>query len=205
MSGKTILALKAACAIYQNMVNKVAAHTDENHDINWIKEKIREQGNILAQHQLSAKNRIAQNSKGLIRDGMVRVVNYIFDQTILMHGYSSVVMHVMIKAVQRGVRFNVIVTEGGLNGTGGQIIKEKLEDSNITTKLIPNTAVGIVMSKVDCIFVGCESVLENGGIMNKIGTFTVALCAKTFQKPFYVFTEALKFMKEFPLQAVRFR
>jgi translation initiation factor eIF-2B subunit alpha len=59
------------------------------------------------------------------------------------------------------------------------------------------------MPKVDCIFVGCEAVLENGGIVNKIGTFTVALCARTFQKPFYVFTESLKFMKEFPLQFVR--
>ena len=122
-----------------------------------------------------------------------------------MHGYSSVVMHVMIKAVQRGVRFNVIVTEGGGSGSGSssQSVKETLEQSNIPTKLIQNAAVATVMSKVDCIFVGCEAVLENGGIVNKVGTFTVALCAKTFQKPFYVFTEPLKFMKEFPLQFVR--
>jgi len=56
------------------------------------------------------------------------------------------------------------------------------------------------MPKIDCVFVGCEAVVENGGIINKIGTFTIALCAKTFQKPFYVFTESLKFMKEFPLK-----
>ncbi len=61
------------------------------------------------------------------------------------------------------------------------------------------------MPKVDCIFVGSEAVLENGGILNKVGTFTVALCAKTFQKPFYVFTESLKFMKEFPLKPVIFQ
>jgi translation initiation factor eIF-2B subunit alpha len=66
--------------------------------------------------------------------------------------------------------------------------------------LISNAAVGIVMPKIDCIFVGCEAVLENGGIVNKIGTFTIGLVAKTFQKPFYVFTESFKFMKEFPLQ-----
>ncbi len=125
-------------------------------------------------------------------------------QTILMHGFSSVVTHVMIKAVQRGVRFNVIVTEGH-SGKTGQSVKEILEQSNIATKLISNAAVGIIMPKVDCIFVGCESVLENGGIMNKVGTFTVALCAKTFQKPFYVFTESLKFMKEFPLKPVRIK
>ena len=96
-----------------------------------------------------------------------------------MHGYSTVVIHVLIKAVQRGVRFNVIVTEGQ-SGKNGAHIKKLLEQSNIPTKLISNSAVGIVMPKVDCIFVGCEAVLENGGIMNKIGTFTLALCAKTF-------------------------
>ena len=59
MTGKTQLALKAVCAIYLNMVNKVASGTDEIFDIKWIKEKIHEQSNILAQHQLSSKNRIA--------------------------------------------------------------------------------------------------------------------------------------------------
>ena len=96
-----------------------------------------------------------------------------------MHGYSSVVLHVLIKAVQRGIRFNVIVTEG-YSGKKGQTVKDILESSNIPTKLISNSAVGIVMPKVDCIFVGCEAVLENGGIVNKIGTFTIAMCAKTF-------------------------
>jgi len=53
---------------------------------------------------------------------------------------------------------------------------------------------------VDCVFVGSEAVLENGGIVNKIGTVTIALCAKAYNKPFYVFAESLKFLKRFPLQ-----
>ena len=56
------------------------------------------------------------------------------------------------------------------------------------------------MNSVDCVFVGAEAVLENGGIVNRIGTFTIALCAKARGKPFYVFTESLKFLKKFPLQ-----
>ena len=56
------------------------------------------------------------------------------------------------------------------------------------------------INKVDCVFVGAEAVLENGGIVNKIGTFTIALCAKAYNKPFYVFAESLKFLKRFPLE-----
>ncbi len=44
----------------------------------------------------------------------------------MMHGYSSVVIHVLVKAVQRGIRFNVIVTEGH-SGKTGHNIKEILE------------------------------------------------------------------------------
>jgi translation initiation factor eIF-2B subunit alpha len=32
------------------------------------------------------------------------------------------------------------------------------------------------------VFVGAEAVLENGGIVNKVGTFTIALCAKAYNK-----------------------
>lgn len=46
-----------------------------------------------------------------------------------MHGYSSVVLNVLIKAVQRGVRFNVIVTEAG--GKSGETVKAVLEESNV--------------------------------------------------------------------------
>lgn len=55
------------------------------------------------------------------------------------------------------------------------------------------------MNQVDCVFVGAEAVLENGGIANRVGTFTIALCAKAYNKPFYVFAESLKFLKFFPL------
>ena len=66
--------------------------------------------------------------------------------------------------------------------------------------MVLDSAVGMVMSQIDCVFVGAEAVVENGGIINKIGTFTIALCAKAYNKPFYVFAESLKFIKRFPLQ-----
>jgi translation initiation factor eIF-2B subunit alpha len=56
------------------------------------------------------------------------------------------------------------------------------------------------MNQIDCVFVGAEAVLENGGIVNRVGTFTIAVCAKAFNKPFYVFAESLKFRRGFPLQ-----
>ena len=77
----------------------------------------------------------------------------------------------------------------------------KCEELNIPCTVVLDSSVGMYMSlKVDCVFVGAEAVLENGGIFNRIGTMTIALCAKAYNKPFYVFAESLKFLKRFPLE-----
>ena len=47
--------------------------------------------------------------------------------------------------------------------------------------------------------VGAEGVVENGGIVNKIGTYTIAICAKMLNKPVYVFCESFKFVRMYPL------
>ena len=48
--------------------------------------------------------------------------------------------------------------------------------------------------------VGAEAVVENGGIINKLGTFQIATVAKAFDKPFYVAAESYKFARLFPLK-----
>lgn len=49
------------------------------------------------------------------------------------------------------------------------------------------------------VVVGAEGVMETGGIINKIGTLTLAVCAKEMNIPFYVMAESFKFIKEYPL------
>ena len=61
------------------------------------------------------------------------------------------------------------------------------------------SAVAYIMEKVDVVLVGAEGVVENGGIINKIGTYGVAIAAKTLNKPFYVAAESFKFTRLFPL------
>ncbi|XP_044010108.1 translation initiation factor eIF-2B subunit alpha, partial [Aphidius gifuensis] len=49
---------------------------------------------------------------------------------------------------------------------------------------------------------GAEGVAESGGIINKIGTYTMAICAKEMKKPFYVLAESFKFSRIYPLNQV---
>ncbi len=55
------------------------------------------------------------------------------------------------------------------------------------------------MHEIDYVFLGAEAVVENGGIINLVGTLTIALLANAHKKRVYVFTESLKFIKRFPL------
>ena len=56
-----------------------------------------------------------------------------------------------------------------------------------------------VMERVDLVVVGAEGVMENGGIINKVGTYGMAIAAKELGKPFYVAVESFKFARLFPL------
>ena len=57
-----------------------------------------------------------------------------------------------------------------------------------------------IMKYVTFVVVGAENLVKNGGIFNKIGTYSIANLAKSHNKPLYVFAESLKYMEYFPLE-----
>ena len=46
--------------------------------------------------------------------------------------------------------------------------------------------------RVDLVLVGAEGVVENGGVINKLGTYQIALAAAAHNTPFYVAAESYK-------------
>jgi len=55
-------------------------------------------------------------------------------------------------------------------------------------------------NECDYVIVGAETVVENGGIINRVGTYTLALCANALKKPLYTVAEHFKFYRSFPLR-----
>jgi translation initiation factor 2B subunit (eIF-2B alpha/beta/delta family) len=52
------------------------------------------------------------------------------------------------------------------------------------------------------VLVGAEGVVESGGIINKLGTYQIAICASAHNVPVYVAAESYKFARIFPLNQV---
>ena len=75
-----------------------------------------------------------------------------------------------------------------------------LEKIGINCTVILDASMGSIMEKVDFVLLGAEGVVESGGIINKIGTSTVCLCAKMLNKPVYVAVESFKFVRFYPLK-----
>ncbi|KAI9251345.1 putative translation initiation factor eIF-2B subunit alpha [Phascolomyces articulosus] len=121
------------------------------------------------------------------------------NSVILVHAYSRVVMSVLYHAANvQNKRFKVYVTEGRPNSEGLNAVKA-LREAGIPCRAILDSAVGYIVDKVDMVFVGAEGVVENGGVINQIGTYQIALVANSLGKPVYAVAESYKFVRVYPL------
>ena len=116
---------------------------------------------------------------------------------MLIHGNSRVTRALVLKAA-KSKQFNVIVTEGRPGGDGVEAARAFIK-AGIPTRMVLDSAVASVIDQVDMCLCGAEGVMENGGIVNKTGTYQVAIVAKALNKPFYVAVESYKFARMYPL------
>ncbi len=119
-------------------------------------------------------------------------------KNILTHSKSRVVLEILKEAYNKTGNFHVYVTESAPDQAGILMAKE-LKEIGIETTLILDAAVGLVMEKIDFVLLGAEGVVESGGIINKIGSSTIGLCARMFNKPVYIAVESFKFVRFYPL------
>ena len=74
-----------------------------------------------------------------------------------------------------------------------------LRARGVPVATIPESAVAYSLGKADMVIVGAEGVVENGGIVSRMGTYQIGLLAKAVGKPFYVVAESHKFVRLYPL------
>ena len=86
-----------------------------------------------------------------------------------------------------GKSINVICDETRPRGQGASLSVWEMQQEKIPVKLIPDVASGFLMSqgKIDKVVIGADRIAK-GGVVNKIGSFMVAMAAKQHDVPFYV-------------------
>jgi methylthioribose-1-phosphate isomerase len=95
---------------------------------------------------------------------------------------------VIRSAKESGKKISVFATETRPVMQGSRLTAFELVHDEIDVSLIPDTAVGHLMANnmIDKVIVGADRILKTGHVFNKIGTYQVALLAKSHNIPFYV-------------------
>lgn len=90
---------------------------------------------------------------------------------------------------EKGYNFHVYTDETRPLLQGARLTSYELHKAGIDVTLICDNMASIVMKqgKINACFVGCDRVAANGDTANKIGTSGVAILAKHYGIPFYVF------------------
>jgi ribose 1,5-bisphosphate isomerase len=137
-------------------------------------------------HQL---NLLKTSVEKIARIGAAQIQD---SDVILTHCHSENVVAILKEAKANRKNFSVIVTETMPLRQGMKTAKELLE-AKIEVTFIVDSAVASVMKKVTKVLMGCDAILADGSVVNKIGSYSIALIASRFETPVFVAGETLKF------------
>lgn len=123
---------------------------------------------------VKAQEWLSYNGSKLIKNNVV----------IMTHCHSSSVLNVLKKAKGDHRDFRVVVTETRPKLQGMKTAKE-LIGMGIPIYYIVDSAGPFLVSKCDMVIVGADAIRADG-VLNKIGTYPIALAAMEASIPFYV-------------------
>jgi translation initiation factor eIF-2B subunit alpha len=178
------IAVQTLCDLFKKYVTRTWADLQ---NFSLLKEKLVKRGEQFQANAVSSNTKIAKYGSSFIRDGM----------KVLTHGYSTVVLTLLSAAEEQGKRFSVYVIESKVHKckTADILIQKK-----IPVTIIADSAVAYLMSDMDLVLFGANHVVENGGVLNEVGTYTISIVAKAFRKPVYVAAQSYKFTRKlYPL------
>lgn len=98
-----------------------------------------------------------------------------------------------LSLIKKGKNITVIATETEPK-MQGVITAKELVKSKIKTVIVVDSAEAFFMKDTDIVVVGADA-LRKEGVVNKIGTLSLAIISKQYRKPFYVVADTLKLDK----------
>ncbi len=187
------ISLSAGTDLFQRyMISSLKPSSTGNFET--VRQHLLSNGRLFVSRAKAGRERIAAYGRHFVRDGSV----------VLTHGGSRVVGALLGKAAEASkssgnVRFRVIYVMNDARSSESKAVVSALRAKGVPVATISEGAVGYAMGKVNLVIVGAEGVVENGGIISRLGTYQIALLAKAAGKPFYVAAESHKFVRLYPL------
>ncbi|HJJ52111.1 MAG TPA: ribose 1,5-bisphosphate isomerase, partial [Methanocorpusculum sp.] len=165
-AAEVLLATRPTAVSLPNAVNITLAGLSAAETESEARALVKSQADRFVAASTKAVERIAEICASRISDGM----------TIMTHCNSKAALAGILLAKQQGKNISVIATEVRPWNQGLLTIKT-LNDHEIPTTYIVDSAVRTFMKEADLVIVGADAVTVKGAVVNKIGTSQIALAA----------------------------
>lgn len=144
-----------------------------------------EEAALIAQEDVEVNRRIGMYGAELIADGAGIMTHCNTGSLATVH-YGTA-LGVIRAAHEQGKKIHVYATETRPFLQGARLTAWELVQEKIPATLITDNMAGYVMRQgwIDAVIVGADRVTRNGDVVNKIGTYQLAVLAKAHGIPFY--------------------
>lgn len=167
-----------------NLVQRWSDAVDrlETNDLDALRRQSAEAAEALCDASISALGEAATHAAGLLDD----------DSVVVTHSFSSTVREVFnLVSVRRQQRARVIVSESR-PGMEGRDQARFLAGMGTEVTYITDAELGLFSGKATLALVGADTILADGSVVNKVGTYLLALAARDHGIPFYACCESFK-------------
>ena len=150
-------------------------------------EKLRLEAAAIQDEDVAANLRMSEYALPLMREGM-GVLTHCNAGPLATSSYGTA-LGPMLLAHERGMSFSVFADETRPLLQGARLTAYELMKAGVDVTLICDNMANQVMKegKVQAVFIGCDRAAKNGDAANKIGSSGLAVLAKHYGIPFYMF------------------
>ncbi len=152
---------------------------DQTKQVSNLKAHISEIIDVYQTNYRNASQIIAHEIQSLLTDNM----------TILTHSYSGTVVSAVLGSSRKNM--HVIVTESRPLNEGRETANRLSEKCDVA--LITDAQAGYFVAQADIVLIGADTVLADGAVVNKVGTYLIALAAERQNVPVYALCQTDKF------------
>lgn len=158
----------------------------------------------LPEQDLDAARRFAADSAKTLAEASRKAVTQLAGhvaghlgsgKTLISHSLSSTLVEVCRILKERELR--MVITESRPLYEGRRLA-QTLSEWRIPTTFITEAQMGLFVGKADAALVGADRLLADGAVINKAGTYLLALAAHDCGIPFYACCETFKFSDATP-------
>jgi len=154
--------------------------------VDGIKSALRQESEKILTEDIEINRRMGKNGQRLVPDGST-ILTHCNAGSLATGGYGTA-LGVMRAAHEAGKNIRVIADETRPWLQGLRLTAFELMEDGIPVSVIADNAAGSLMrqKKINLVITGADRIAANGDVANKIGTYQVAVLAKTNRIPFYV-------------------